>query len=122
MDKESLLTKLNSIQSNNTIIQLETKLEAQRNDKNKFAEKSKDMLKEVMQMNTRLIHQKAKLQKDYNSLQKEHQKLTEVYENNLNIINKIPRFLLKIFSKKAKILLLNEGISYEEKYKKTKFN
>lgn len=122
MDKETLLTKLNSIRSNNTIIQLETKLKEQQANKNKFAEKSKDMLKEVMIMNTKLIHEKARLQKDYNLLQKEYLELKKAYTNNLNTINKIPKFLQKIFFRNGKILLLNKGITYEQNSKETKNN
>lgn len=122
MDKEVLLKQLNSMQTENTIIKLESELEQQKVYKTEFATKSKKILKEIVQVNTKLIHQKSRLQREHNELKNKYSELEQAYKNNLQLINNIPKFILKMFSRKNKVLLLDKGILYEEKFKKTRNN
>lgn len=99
MDKEELiLRKLEKIQLNNEIVQLEE-------TNKKLSTKSKVMLAELIKSNAILTHEKSALENKVNAL------LTE--NNNLqNIINKVPKFILRIFAKKN-IKLLNKGNMHE---------
>lgn len=99
MDKEELLLRnFEKIQLNNEIAQLEFDLCKQAELNKQLANKSKEMIAELVKTNAKLSCEKSSLENQINSLQ--------------NSMNKIPKFILKFFLRKD-IKLLDKGNTYE---------
>lgn len=105
MNKKELLYRINSAKTHNKINHLEKQLEKQ---KDKSLETNENYKKSVNEYNSAVNQSIEKLNQEINSLKEKNVALEN--ENNLykSIINRIPKFIVRLFSK-GNYKLLNKG-------------
>ena len=115
-DIEVILTKLNHIKNKNTIVSLKSKLANQEGSNKQLTSNAKKIIEDLVKSNAALKDEKEELELTIKNLEDETYSLKQQYNYYENIINKIPKFILRIFAKKDKELLLNKGKSLWVKY------
>ena len=100
-DMEFVLTKLNNIKSENTIVSLRYDLKNEKESSQHLGNRAKQIIEDLVKNNS-------VLKKENEDLELENNSLKQICNNQESIIGKIPKFLLNIFLRKDKTLL-SEG-------------
>ena len=103
MDKKEILQKLQTVGLNNKITNLESELNVYKNNYKQYHAKSKEMVAEYVRLN----REKHALENELANLTTEYNSLKQTANYNQEIINSIPKFIIKLFSRNK--LLLDKG-------------
>ena len=106
--KELILRKLSIIGLNNKITELNNIIETQNERNASSYDKSKQLFTELVQNNKKLIEEKNTLTQELALVKDEVLSLKGKLTYQEAIINKIPKFFLKLILRKKDIKLLNE--------------
>ena len=107
--KELILRKLSTISLNNKIVELNNIIKTQNEKNNDSYDKSKKLFTELIQNNKKLQEEKNNLEKELTIAKEEIQTLKQKATYQEQIIEKIPKFLLRFILSNKKIKKLNKG-------------